>query len=225
MASRNSAQGSMVYGSNSMKCSTAALSVATLSLAMCIPALGQGSAQSGQHEADRMVPARASLTHALDSKDVKSGYQFRATLNDNVHLNDGVELHHGDVLLGRVTADDMNVPGKAHLAVRFNQAVLKDGQTIPIKATIVSVYSPGELPYSYGSPEQIPNSWNDGTLRVDQLGVVKDVDLHSRISSHNSGVFVSTKKDDVKLPAGSEIALAIAARNNNGPTNPANSGS
>jgi hypothetical protein len=36
------------------------------------------------------------------------------------------------------------------------------------------------------------------------------VDLHSRISSINSGVFVSTKKNDVRLAAGSEIALAIA---------------
>jgi hypothetical protein len=67
---------------------------------------------------------------------------------------------------------------------------------------------------SYDESQQIPNSWNDGTLQVDQIGAVKDIDLHSRISSHNSGVFVSTKKHDVKIPAGSEIALAIAARPN-----------
>ena len=38
------------------------------------------------------------------------------------------------------------------------------------------------------------------------------VDLHSKIADSNSGVFVSTKKDDVKLPRGYGIALAIAPR-------------
>jgi hypothetical protein len=214
-----------------MKISTAALSIATLSLAMLTPAFGQSAAQTSQNnqpsglsEAQHMVRARASLTHALDSNSIHSGEQFRATLSDNVHLNSGVELHKGDALLGTVAADDMNTTGKSHLAVRFTQAVLKNGQTIPIKATIVALYVPADLSsYSYGEEDQVPNSWNDGTLSVDQVGVEKGVDLHSRISSQNSGVFVS-QKNNVKLPAGSELALAIAA-GNNGPTNPTNSGS
>ena len=40
--------------------------------------------------------------------------------------------------------------------------------------------------------------------------MVSGVDLHSKISSQNSGVFVSMKKNDVKLKAGSEIQFAIA---------------
>jgi len=204
-----------------MKSWTAALSLTTLSLAMLVPAFGQ----NGQREAERMVPARASLTHAIDSKAAQPGYQFRATLDNNVHLNSGVELRHGDALVGTVVADDTNMPGKSHLAVRFTQAVLKNGQTVPIKATIVSLTPPSDqVSDDYTAPDQVPNSWNDGTLRVDQIGAVKDVDLHSSIASPNSGVFVSTKKDDVKIPAGSELALAIAATNNS-PANPANSGS
>jgi len=206
-----------------MKYSTAALSLATFSLAVLVP-LSSASAQNGQREADRMVRARASLNHTLDADHTAPGYQFRATLSDNVHLSDGVELHRGDALLGRVTTDDMNTPGRSRLAIRFNQAVLKNGQTVPIKATIVSLYPPGDFLNNSYSTEQIPNTWNDGTLRVDQIGAVKDVDLHSRISSQNSGVFVSTKKEDVKIPAGSEIALAITARNNTS-LNSGNSGS
>ena len=214
-----------------MKVSTAALSIATLSLAMLAPAFGQSNAQPSQDnqpgglsEAQHMVPARASLTHALDSKSIHSGEQFRATLSDNVHLSSGVALHKGDALVGTVADDDMNTTGKSHLAVRFTQAVLKNGQTIPIKATIVALYSPNDLGSGgYAEPDQVPNTWNDGTLRVDQIGAVKGVDLHSQISSQNSGVFVSDK-NNVKLPAGSELALAIAA-GNNAPTNPTNSGS
>lgn len=51
-------------------------------------------------------------------------------------------------------------------------------------------------------------------LQIDEIGALSGVDLHSRIASKNSGVFVSTKKDDMKLSAGSEFALAIAVRKN-----------
>jgi hypothetical protein len=46
---------------------------------------------------------------------------------------------------------------------------------------------------------------------LDEIGVVSSVDLHSSIAGNNSGAYVSTRKDDVELSAGSELALAIAA--------------
>jgi hypothetical protein len=194
---------------------------------MLTPAFGQTSTQgsptnqpTGLREAQHMVPARASLTHALDAGSVHDGDQFRATLSDNVHLNDAVELHRGDMLLGKVVTDDMNTTGKSRLAVRFTEVHLKNGQAIPIKATIVALYTPNDLlGDEYNEPTQIPNSWNDGTLRVDQEDVVNGVDLHSQISSQNSGVFVAPRKNNFKIPAGSEVALAISARPNASPTN------
>jgi hypothetical protein len=172
----------------------------------------QNTQSSGLQQAQHMVPAQASLTHALDSNSIHTGDQFRATLNGNVHLDSGVTLHRGDALLGNVADDDTNTAGKSHLAVRFTEAVLKNGQKIPVKATIVALYTPGNFTSDDDiQPDHTPNSWNDGTLSIDQEGVMKDVDLHSQIASQNSGVFVSTRKSDVKIPAGSEIALAIAA--------------
>ena len=55
----------------------------------------------------------------------------------------------------------------------------------------------------------MPNDWTPATVQIDQENVASGVDLHSKISSQNSGVFVSTKKDDIKLRAGSEIQFAI----------------
>jgi len=107
----------------------------------------------------------------------------------------------------------MNLDGNSKLAVRFTQAVLKDGTTIPIKATIVGAYKPMDSSNNDVTPtpgKQVPNNWNDGTLKIDEIGVSKDVDLHSSIASKNSGVFVGTNNHTVKLPAGSEFALAIA---------------
>jgi hypothetical protein len=206
-----------------MKGSKLALFLAALSLSMLTPAFGQASQDNqtdGLQEAEHMVPVRAELVRTLDGHTAHTGDKFRATLSQNVRLNGGTELRKGDTLLGEVVTDDMNTPGSSRLAVRFTEVDRKNGQTVPIKATIVAIYNPGQLMADSASePEQYPNSWTDQTLSIDQLGVVSGVDLHSKISSANSGVFVTTTKKDVKIPAGSEVALAIAAQSNTDATN------
>lgn len=225
-----------------MKYQLAIPSIAFLSVGLLIPASAQMGNQTpaqnspysqndsapvrGGREAMRMVPARAALERSLEADRVSQGVQFRAKLSRKVQLDNGPELPSGTLLLGRVATDDMNVSGTSKLALRFTTAVLKDGQTVPIKATIVGVYPPQSMTAN-GNPvapgDQVPNSWNDGTLQVDQIGALSGVDLHSRIASRNSGVLVSSTKDNVKLAAGTEFALAIAARsprNMGGATNP-----
>jgi hypothetical protein len=202
-------------------------SIAALSFALVIPAVAQSTDQSsmqgqqnqsstttpmrGAHEAMRMVPAQAVLKQTLDANKDHDGFQFRAVLSNKVKLDNGTKLPEGTVLLGNVTTDDLNVNGQAKLAIRFTQALLKNGQTLPVKATIVSVVAAQNArDDGYAS---VPNSWNDGTLAVDEIGVAKGVDLHSRVASNNSGVFVSTTDKDVKLSSGSQFSLAIAASN------------
>ena len=60
----------------------------------------------------------------------------------------------------------------------------------------------------------MPNDWTPTTLEVDQIGALKNVDLHSKIASSASGIFVSHKNHNMKLNEGTEFALAIAARKN-----------
>ena len=206
------------------------LSIAALSFAMLLPACAQSGDQNnmstqnsqnsgnsnqprGHHEAMRMVPARAVLDRDLDADKIKDGYEFRAKLAQKVQLDNGPMLPEGTILVGKVEKDDMDVSGTSKLALRFTQAQLKDGQVVPIKATIVGAFrdngsSPDGYPVAPG--DQIPNSWNDGTLQVDQISVMSGVDLHSKISSNNSGVFVSKTKHNMTIPAESELALAIA---------------
>jgi hypothetical protein len=214
------------------------LSIAALSFAMMLPSAGaqsgaqsgdmsNGSAQNsgsmsqprGHREAMRMVPARAILDRSLDADKVKDGYEFNAKLAKKVQLDNGPELPEGTVLVGKVVKDDMNETGAAKLALRFSEARLKDGQVVPIKATIVGVFKdngtdPNGFPVTPG--DEVPNSWNDGTLQVDQISVMSGVDLHSKIASKNSGVFVSPTKHNMTIPADSELALAIAAQHHHG---------
>ena len=185
---------------------TLPFSVAVLSLAVLAPTLAR--AQTTTH----LVPARAALSQALVASKLKPGDEFRATLSEKVQLQNGPKLPAGTVLLGQIAIDDTNQSGTSKLVLRFTSARLKNGQTVPIKATIVGIAAPHDdtieaTPVNAG--DQVSKSWNDGTLVVDQVEAVSGVDLHSRITSTNSGVFVSTK-DNVKLKSGSEFVLAIA---------------
>lgn len=189
------------------------------------PATNENSTQSaamnsGKSEAQDMVPAQAALDRTLDAKDARSGQPFQAKLANKVQLKDGQELPRGTMLLGKVGHDDMEATGKSKLVLRIDQAKLKDGKAIPLKATIVGIYGPNSgdadtAGYTVNPGEQEANVWNRNITQVDEIGALSGVDLHSKISSQNSGVLVSTKKDDIKLQRGTELALAIGSENQN----------
>jgi hypothetical protein len=157
--------------------------------------------------AAQMVPAQAVLDHDLDAKKAKAGQQFRATLTSTIQLKNGMEIPRGTALVGTIAADGMEDGGQLTLALRFTQAQLKDGKTIPIEAAIISISPPYESwDQSTAAPQ---DQWNRSELAIDQVGVLSGVDLHSRIGGENSGVFVS-KRSDMKLAARSQMSLAIS---------------
>jgi hypothetical protein len=156
-------------------------------------------------EAAQMVPAVAELPHALDADKEHLNSAFEAQLDSKITLSNGTILPAHTVLIGKVTRDEMHATGASEYAVRFDQAKLKDGKTLPIKATIVDITRPrSDTDYAES------NNWTSQTLTVEQLNVVSGVDLHSQIAGNDSAVFVSTKKHEVKVPAGSQLKLAIA---------------
>jgi len=180
------------------------------------PAMNQKPVPGAASEAQQMVRARAAVMHTWDANKLKPGDRIEAKLADTVHLKDGTELPNGSILMGVVSTDNMH-PGNSKLALRFTQVKTKHGKLIPITATVVGVYGPEStngLGYDIVAGNQQPNSWQNSELQIDQIDALSGVDLHSRIAGQNSGVFVTTKKDDVKLQEGSELSLAIGSRNN-----------
>jgi hypothetical protein len=175
-------------------------------------------------EAAQMVPAQAQLAQNLDAKNLQPGEQFKAVLKSKIHLKDGVELPRGTTLVGTVAnpataANETAIQdAKSKLALRFTQADLKSGKTIPIEATIVDVTPPAtqddaQAELMYNAP---PNPWDGRTLAFDVNDALSGVDLHSRIAGQNSGVFTSDKSN-LKLGVRTQFALAIAPQTNNGP--------
>ncbi len=159
-------------------------------------------------QAAQMVSASATLLHNLDTKDLQPNAEVRAKLNSTVKLENGTKLASGTVLVGHVVQDQAEPKGQTtRIAFDFNQAQLKDGKTIPIKATIVGMTPDANQDVGY--LVQPGDKWTDGPLQIDQVGVLSGVDLHSRIAGENSGVLVSTKSDDLRLRQGSGIQFAI----------------
>jgi hypothetical protein len=174
--------------------------------------LNQPATQAERQEAQEMVPAQAYLRHGIDAKNCKAGSRFTATLAKDVQLKNGPKLDRGTELIGTVATEIMH-KDNTRLALRITQARTKDGKLIPLKATVVGIYAPESenvQGFNVAPGQEAANDWTPKTLKVDQLNAVKGVDLHSTIDGRNSAVFVSNKKEDVKISAGSELALAIA---------------
>lgn len=161
-------------------------------------------------EAQQMVPAQAQLAQNIETKNLQAGEKFKAVLLGKVQLKNGVELPRGTALIGTVSSEPAPQGDKSELALRFTQADLKNGQMIPIQATIVGATPPATQDISpesveYNSP---PDSWDGTTVAFDVNNALGNIDLRSQIAGQNSGVF-SSKKSDLKLGARTQLALAI----------------
>ncbi len=202
------------------------LFVITIALAWCaVPGSVQAQAVNSQDNADspaaasvaaQMAPAQAVLAQELDTKNARPGEQFKAVLSDTVHLKSGVELPRGTTLMGTIASGGAPEGAKAELALRFTQADLKSGKTIPIEATIVGIAPPADNLGDSSNYQMPPSAWDGTNTQFDVIGVLSNVDLHSEIAGKNSGVFVSGKKSDIKLADRTQMALAIGAQETSG---------
>jgi hypothetical protein len=180
-----------------MKCYEKLLALAAVVLTLPLLA-------AGQQDATRLAPVKASLMQNLDASKVHNGDEVRAKLKSTVHLANGTKLASGTILTGHVTEDQVNQQGTSKLGLCFDQALLKDGKSIPIKAMLVGASQP-----PYQTINRTTNyMWSPGTRQVDQIDALPGIDLHSRVSSKNSGVFVSSKKD-LKLDNASQLEFAV----------------
>lgn len=109
----------------------------------------------------QLVPARATLQSTLDAKKAKQGESVKAKLEADVQIPDEPTLPKNTVLEGhvdQVQASDHH--SDSTVVVTFDQAKLKDGQFLPIKATVMAIAEPavmadegvGEMPAGAGAP-------------------------------------------------------------------------
>jgi hypothetical protein len=155
------------------------------------------------------------LTHDVDANKLATGATIQTRLIQAVHLPDGTTLPRGTWMDATVEPDDMQIDARVKLALRFTDAKTKNGKTVPIKAMIIAVATQPQPvindPDLLETMLPVSSSLNNETQGVDDIGIASGVDMHSKTSSQNSGVFVTNKKNDVKLPNGTKMALAITS--------------
>jgi hypothetical protein len=122
---------------------------AAMSVFLTTPAALSQSAASGataQQPAQKtiqLVPAKASLDKTLDAKKAKQGDPVTAKLQQDVKIPGAQNLPKNTELTGHVDqAEASQHKSDSTIVVTFDHARLKDGQEIPIKATVMAIAQP-----------------------------------------------------------------------------------
>lgn len=118
-----------------------------------------GAGQQGQRTL-QMVRAKASLDTTLDAKKAKQGEPVKAKLEENVNIPNEQALPKNTVLEGHVDQVQASEHrGDSTMVVTFDKAKLKDGQEVPIKATVLRVSEPALMQQEAagGAPSAMPS--------------------------------------------------------------------
>jgi hypothetical protein len=189
------------------------LRIATLSLALALVFTGANAFAQAPLQ---LVSTNAQLDHTLDSRKAMQGQLVTAKITTSVRTAEGMELRKGTELIGKVTALEQGGKNEmTQVAITFTQARLKDGSTIPVKATLLGALPPAEDNYGDGGLPIAPIEPHSvaSDAQVDQeAGVLSNIAMHSAVQSDNSGVFLS-KKDKIDLLSGTQLQVAIAPEN------------
>jgi hypothetical protein len=171
------------------------------------PALAASAYTANLH----LMSANAQLNRTLNSQKISVGQRVTAHLTMKLRTANGLVLPRNTQVLGKVSQLQSGHGKRTRVAVVFNQARLKDGKVIPIKATLL-----GAVPPSYESSSSYENYFSDTSKPVSskaqmdqESGALKHIALHSAVQSRNSGIFLS-KRNRIRLPAGTQLRIAIA---------------
>lgn len=91
--------------------------------------------------AAELKPVSAQLVDKLDSKSAKQGDSVVVKTDENLQISQGTQIPRGSKLIGHIT--NVQPRGEGHensqIAIQFDKAELKGGQTLPIESVIQSV--------------------------------------------------------------------------------------
>jgi hypothetical protein len=91
--------------------------------------------------AAQLKPVTGRLVDKLDSKSAKQGDSVVIKTDENLQISQGTEIPKGSKLIGHVTNVQPRADGRenSQIAIQFDRAETKDGQTLPIESIIQSV--------------------------------------------------------------------------------------
>ncbi|HEX3985252.1 MAG TPA: hypothetical protein VHX13_01485 [Acidobacteriaceae bacterium] len=196
---------------------TASFLLAGSALAQPTPSspMQPSSAQAQQWQL-RGVNAR--LDHTLDASSAHVGERVGVKLDHTVKTAAGAKLPGGTEVWGRVEKVEASQNGgPSMMTLRFTTAKLNNGQTVPVKVTVIGAFPAsardtyvnsmgGELP---SAPRQI----NPQDRYTQKPGLLRHIEMKSAVQGRNSATFTN-QDGNVKLNRGTYLQLAIAPQMN-----------
>jgi hypothetical protein len=183
------------------------LKMNTAGFATAIVALSGLAMAQDQSAGPKLVAANSELVRPLSSKSATQGQAVTVRITSSIKTPEGIEIPRGTELIGRIDeAKAADGKGPATLVLTFNQARLKDGKTLAIKATIAG-FSPED------QVVDLPASVDpDGVF--DQLAPgPSGVALHSAVQDKASGT-LTDQRSNISLGAGTQFQVAVAVQSN-----------
>ena len=195
-----------------------ALGIAAALIAIPGFATMHASAQSTQ-----LFSANAVLTHSLNSNGAKMGQSVTAKLTSAA----SPELPKGTMLIGKVgQVQNASTNGTSTMSITFDQARLRNGQEVPIKAMLLGAYPPVVYNHLSGTSTYLPtqpNTVSDARTVTQKPGALNGIGMESSARSDTSAVFTSTNRN-IKLENGSVLQVAIAPISGTAATSSATAG-
>lgn len=112
-----------------------------------LPQQTEASITKGQSESTAAAPQAViaiQLSKGLDAKKLKAGDRVTAKTTSELRASNGVVVPIGSTVVGQVVEASARSKGasQSSLALAFDSIVLKDGQQLPLKASIQAVGAP-----------------------------------------------------------------------------------
>jgi hypothetical protein len=178
------------------------LALNTFGFATAVVALSGLAMAQEPAQGVKLMAGNAVLVHSLSSKSATTGEAITVKLTSAIKTPGGVELPRGTELIGRVDqvkASDKN--GPSTLVLTFNQARLKDGKAIAVKATLAGFSAAGGI---QELPTAVPA---DGSFDQ-EAGSTSGVALHSAVQDKTSGTLTDGRRD-INFGAGTQFLVAV----------------
>jgi hypothetical protein len=192
--------------------------ICCISLAWCGAALAQGEPGQGA-PVNHLQGAElnATLSQTVDARKAKPGDAVTATLTEDVRANGRLLLLRGTMLVGRVTeaqartrrADSGDAQSDSRLGIEFETAVLRDGQEVPINATIqaVAVGEPAASSSARGAGSE--DATARGSLASGTRGVfgIAGVQIVTEAAADGRTPLLVSSTGNVALKSGTQLLL------------------
>jgi hypothetical protein len=200
--------------------------ICCVSLAWCGAALaqiGEGAPASRLQGAEMS----ATLSQTVDSRKAKPGDEVTATLTDDVRANGRLLLLRGTMLVGRVTEAQARTRAgdgstDSRLGIAFERAVLRDGQEVPMHATIEAVAAAEPAASSNSRSEEAAAR---GPLTSGARGVfgIAGIQIVAAAATDGHAPLLVSSTGNVALKSGTQLLLVARGerttdRNAAGPT-------